>query len=77
MCNNSQAIAICSCAWIWHYVGHVFELVYNYSDLFDIVKGRQLMMYLLDKCVSCSTHLAIFMAHEGSREVLNFPIIVT
>ena len=32
-------------------------------------------MYSLELHVSCSTYLAIFKAHEGSREALNVPII--
>ena len=31
-------------------------------------------MYSLDVCVSYFTYLAIFTAHNGSREALNFPI---
>ena len=56
--------------WIWHYVGHVFEPLYSVHVRH---RERQLIMYSLDVCASCSTHLAIFMAHEGSREALNFP----
>ena len=34
---NSQARAIYSWVWIWHYVSHVFEPLY--VTLFDIVKA--------------------------------------
>ena len=46
---------------------HVFELLYFVGQ-----HERQCIMYSLDLCVSCSTYLAIFMAHECSREALNF-----
>ena len=35
-------------------------------------RERQPLMYSLGICVSYSTYLVIFMAHNGSREALNF-----
>ena len=43
----------------------------NHSTYF-VGQREEIIMYLLDLCVSCSTYLMIFMAHEGSREALNF-----
>ena len=37
--------------------------------------NMQLLMYLLDTCVSYSTYLLIFKSQKGSIEALNFLII--
>ena len=75
MCTNSlQAIAIIL------YSGHVDMAVrkprdyacLNCSTYFVGQRKDQLIMYSLDLCVSCFTYLAIFMAHQGSREALKF-----
>ena len=42
----------------------------NSSTLLDSVNGN--LIYLLDVCVSYFTYLAIFTAHNGSREALAF-----
>ena len=74
MYNNSQTIAIyniiiaaCGYGITWL---HMFELLYSVQHC-----EGQLIVYSLDLHISCSTHLVIFMDHEGSGEALNFPII--
>ena len=75
MCNNIQAIAIYIIIIAARRYGimwlHMFELLYSVQH-----HEGQLIAYSLDLHISCSTHLAIFMDHEGSREALNFPIII-
>ena len=50
----------------------MFELLYVFG-----LHGRQLIMCLLDLCVNCSSNLSMFIPHEGSREALNFRLIMT
>ena len=66
-------LAIYSHTWIWHYVNQetqrrAFEQLYFVGQ-----HERQLIMYLLDICMSYSTYLVIFTAHNFSRKALNFP----
>ena len=68
MCNIGHA-------WTWHYISQktpCVEIPFTVI-LFDIMKDSLYMMYSLYLHIGCSAYLVIFMAHEGSREALNFP----
>ena len=64
----SQAIVVYSRMWLWHYRSQEFEQL-SLVGWCEI----QLVMYLLDLCVSYSTYLVTFKVRNGSREALSFP----